>query len=127
MIQSGASPVTLIEEPSAEAGGADAAEDRLDEMRTMADRPLLAVMQASLSLIGFGFTIYQIFSDLAARAGVTAPNRSAGRLGLALLSLGLLLLASGLWGHARYSRGLEARRARLIAQGLLRASSTPRI
>ncbi len=105
-------------------GGLDPArseelEDELSSMQASSERLLLATMQCSLSLIGFGFTIYQIFSDVAAKTGLARANTMANRVGICLLGLGLILLAGGLWNNARASRLLNARRARLVARGLM--------
>jgi putative membrane protein len=78
-----------------------------------ADRLLLAVMQCSLSLIGFGFTIYQIFSDAAARTGLARPSPMARLVGLTLLILGLILLSGGLWGRLTIKQDLDGRWIRL--------------
>jgi putative membrane protein len=71
-----------------------------------AERILLSTMQTSLSLIGFGFTINQIFSDVAVKAGVAQSSPLGARVGLSLLVLGLLLLAGGLWSYLRTNRFL---------------------
>jgi uncharacterized membrane protein YidH (DUF202 family) len=76
-------------------------------------------MQCSLSLIGFGFTIYQIFSDAAAKTGIARASVMANRVGISLLALGLILLAGGLWTNLQTGRQLEARRVQLVAYGLL--------
>jgi uncharacterized membrane protein YidH (DUF202 family) len=91
--------------------------DRLRDMRMAADRILLAVMQTSLSLIGFGFTIYQIFSAAAQKAGIARETPVGMRLGLSLLVLGLILLSAGIWSRLQSERELRARRRRLVAQG----------
>ena len=90
-----------------------------DRTRWSLDGTLMSVVRTSLSLIGFGFTIYQVFSKASAlipRADVTGRN-----LGLALLTLGLALLIMGLISHSRSERALEQRRQRLQALGLLRS------
>jgi uncharacterized membrane protein YidH (DUF202 family) len=69
-----------------------------------AERILLSTMQTSLSLIGFGFTINQIFSDVALKAGVAQSSPLGARVGLSLLTLGLILLAGGLWSYVRAER-----------------------
>jgi uncharacterized membrane protein YidH (DUF202 family) len=97
-------------------------EDELVEMEINSERLLLATMQCSLSLIGFGFTIYQIFSDVAARTGFARASVLAESVGISLLGLGLILLAGGLWANAKTGRQLAARRARLVTRGLLSAT-----
>jgi uncharacterized membrane protein YidH (DUF202 family) len=94
-------------------------EDELAAMKMKSERLLLATMQCSLSLIGFGFTIYEIFSDVAARTGLARANLMGNRVGIALLGLGFILLAGGLWANARTGRQLVARRTQLITRGLM--------
>jgi putative membrane protein len=81
------------------------------------DRTLMAMVRTSLSLIGFGFTIYQVFgkaSRLLPDADVTGR-----RLGMALLVMGILLLTLGIRAHMRFDRELNRRRERLYALNLL--------
>jgi putative membrane protein len=66
-----------------------------------AERIMMQTVQTSLSLIGFGFTIAEFFSG----AAPGLPARPNARIvGEALLMLGLLLLALGIWTHAQYRR-----------------------
>jgi putative membrane protein len=89
--------------------------------RTMlgADRTLMAIVRTALSLIGFGFTINQVFRQLAAKGLLVGAERSGRRLGAALLALGVLLLVMGLISHIRFYRNLKQRRGRLLELGLL--------
>jgi putative membrane protein len=89
--------------------------------RTMmgADRTLMAIVRTALSLIGFGFTINQVFRQLAAKGLLVGGERSGRRLGASLLALGVLLLVMGLIGHVRFYRNLKQRRGRLLELGLL--------
>jgi uncharacterized membrane protein YidH (DUF202 family) len=104
---------------AADSGWERLPEDELVEMQTNGERLLLATMQCSLSLIGFGFTIYQIFGDAAARTGFARASLLANRVGISLLGLGIILLSGGLWANAKTGRQLAARRAQLAARGLL--------
>ena len=71
-----------------------------------AERIMMQTVQTSLSLIGFGFSITEFFSS----GGPVGRGTSNARIvGEALLVLGLLLLAMGIWSHARY-------RAHLVRQ-----------
>lgn len=117
MIQPRRGPAAVIEGQFRDPPSPDV--DKLDDMRMAADRILLATIQTSLSLIGFGFTLYQIFSEAAEKAGLARRSPVGTRLGLTLLGLGLILLAAGLWGHLLYKRDLDARRARLVAEGVV--------
>jgi uncharacterized membrane protein YidH (DUF202 family) len=74
-----------------------------------ADRIMMQVIQTSLSLIGFGFTINALFQSAVSRGLAPDSDASARRMGLALLSLGLLLLAMGIWNQARRLRLLANR------------------
>jgi len=81
---------------------------RLMAQHADAERMLLSTMQTALSLIGFGFTIDQIFSDAASKAGLVRASPLGARVGLSLLVLGLLLLVGGLWSYRRTTRFLAA-------------------
>jgi putative membrane protein len=92
-----------------------------------AERTLMAWNRTSLSLIGFGFTIYQFFDKLQeATAGANAPHPEAPRnLGLAFILVGTVGTLIALWQYwkiIRYLRGAEfepnGMRAGLPAWGL---------
>lgn len=83
------------------------------------DRTLMAIVRTALSMIGFGFTINQVFRQLAQRGIVVDAEHIGRRLGAALLALGILLLVMGLISHARFFLGLMRRRRRLIDLKLL--------
>ena len=85
------------------------------------DSTLMSVIRTSLSLIGFGFTIFQFFHTLNDRflegqIPPTAPRRFGG----ALILLGILLLALGIFGHMRETHSRRLRRKRLCEEGLIR-------
>jgi putative membrane protein len=84
-----------------------------------ADRTLMAIVRTALSLIGFGFTINQVFRQLADKGLLVGADKTGRRLGAALLALGVLLLVMGLIGHIRFYRNLKQRRRRLLELGLL--------
>jgi putative membrane protein len=91
-----------------------------DRTRMSADGNLMSTVRTSLSLIGFGFTIYQV---LGKASGVLPRASETGRnLGLAMLSLGLLVLATGIVSYAAYSRELARRRERLYDEGLMHSA-----
>jgi putative membrane protein len=80
--------------------------------RLSAERTLMAWNRTSLSLIGFGFTIYQFFDKFQeATAGPNAPHPEAPRnLGLALILVGTAGTLIALWQYwliVRYLRGDE--------------------
>ncbi|HTX48938.1 MAG TPA: DUF202 domain-containing protein, partial [Caulobacteraceae bacterium] len=84
-------------------------DERRDRAFVDADRIMMQVIQTSLSLIGFGITINALFQSAVARGIAPATDKSLQRLGLALLVLGLLLLAMGIWNQARRLRVLANR------------------
>jgi putative membrane protein len=90
-----------------------------------AERIMMQTVQTSLSLIGFGFTITEFFSGKGLGVGAVPRARVVGE---ALLVLGLLLLAMGLWTHTRYRqrvvRQIRRTGARSTAFGL-RLRDTP--
>jgi uncharacterized membrane protein YidH (DUF202 family) len=83
-----------------------------------ADRTLMAVIRTSLSLIGFGFTIYQAFQKLR-EAGVIAHAGAPRNFGLSLVMLGVLLLIGGIWRHAQFAMELRGLRVRMAQDGLI--------
>jgi putative membrane protein len=89
-----------------------------ERTRMSSDRTLMSTVRTSLSLIGFGFTIHEVFS----RATGLFPHAdvSGRRLGLALLVMGVLMLAMGIITHSLFDRALGARRERLYELRLLR-------
>lgn len=84
------------------------------------DRTLMAVVRTSLALIGFGFTIFEFFrklSEYALPKGL--PTEAPRRFGFALITLGLVLLISGIFSHLREASARRSRRQRLFDQGLI--------
>jgi putative membrane protein len=104
--------------------------DQLASMRTelsyhrnrlAADRTMMAIMRTSLSLIGFGFTIYTFFTNFitgASSRGILPPQAPT-RFGLALILIGVALLVLGIIGDYRYMQRIKAQRALLVARGML--------
>src|SRR5262245_50148072 len=66
--------------------------------RLAAERTLMAWVRTSISLIGFGFTIYQFFARLGTMEGVAAPREPhlARYFSLALIAAGTLGLCVSL-------------------------------
>ncbi len=88
-----------------------------------ADRTLMSVIRTSLSLISFGFTIYQFFERMSETKAVTAGSGQARRFGLSLVLLGLVMLLLGIGYHLAFMKGLRGEREMLRAQGLIHAES----
>ena len=90
--------------------------------RMSADRTLMSVIRTSLSLISFGFTIYQVFEKL--RDAGTITHAGAPRnFGVALVLLGVVMLAIGIVYHVQFMVGLRRERAAMAAEGLVHAES----
>ena len=90
------------------------AEERTDLalLRTIvaSERTLMAWIRTSLSMIGFGFTIYKFFqylpSEIAA-GNVRRPN-APRNLGLTLIALGTLALSAATWQHWHFLKEIGA-------------------
>ncbi|MGH7585401.1 MAG: YidH family protein [Gemmatimonadales bacterium] len=90
--------------------------------RLSADRTLMSVMRTSLSLIGFGFTIYQVFQKLQ-ESEVLSGARAARNFGVTLVALGIGMLVVGIVYHVRFMVGLREERASMKAAGLIHGES----
>ena len=87
-----------------------------------ADRTLMSVMRTSLSLISFGFTIFQIFEKL--RDHEVIKHAASGRnFGVALVALGILMLIGGIIYHIQFMIGLRNERTAMRDAGLIHAQS----
>ncbi len=77
--------------------------------RLASERPLRAALRTSLSLIGFGFTIYKFFESVRTTLGEGGPIRVHGprRLGLTLVALGVLVLVGGACQHWLFLKSLR--------------------
>ncbi len=91
--------------------------------RMAADRTLMAVMRTSLSLIGFGFTIFQFFQKLK-ESGTIQGDHAARRFGTALVVLGVALLIGGIGYHVAYMTDLRRTREKMRLEGLVHAQTT---
>ncbi len=90
--------------------------------RLGADRTLMAVIRTSLSLIGFGFTIYQVFQKLY-DAHVLTRAQAPRNFGQALVLLGISALVLGIFYHVNFMLELRRMRQRLKAEGLIHAET----
>jgi putative membrane protein len=94
-----------------------------ERTRMSADRTLFSIERTSLSLIGFGFTIFQFFRrlrEMGEAAAAAVPTQAPRNFGLALVFLGVGLLAVGIWNQIAFMTDLRRRRAELVGEGLLR-------
>jgi putative membrane protein len=90
--------------------------------RTMmsTDRTLMSAARTSISLLGFGFTIFQFFHVLNDKfLNSKLPPEAPRRFGGSLILLGMILLAMALWFHRREVLALRTRRQNLFEQGLI--------
>lgn len=89
--------------------------------RLAADRTLMAIVRTSLSMIGFGFTIYTFATNFIKREGALGllPQQAPTRFALTLIFLGVLLLTLGILNHYQYMRSLRTQRQDFITEGLL--------
>lgn len=90
--------------------------------RLSADRTLMSVIRTSLSLIGFGFTIFQFFDKLR-QAEVFTRAHAPRNFGIALVSLGIALLVLGIFYHIGFMIGLRKERQRMTSEGLIHGES----
>lgn len=94
----------------------------LQRTRMSADRTLMSVISTSLALISFGFTIFQVFQKLyeqSVLSSVDAPRN----FGLALVALGIGMIAVGIVYHIWFMYGLRKTRKTLKAAGLVHGES----
>ena len=86
--------------------------------RLAEDRTLMAVIRTALSLIGFGFNIFQFFQRLREQDVITkaaAPRN----FGVALVALGIVMLLLGLGYHVQFMLGLRKLRESMREEGLI--------
>ncbi len=87
-----------------------------------ADRTLLAVIRTSLSLIGFGFTIFQVFQRLY-EAQILKRAQAPRNFGMALVFLGVAMLVLGIAYHVKFMFDLRRLREEMKADQLIHAKS----
>ncbi len=88
-----------------------------------ADRTLMSVIRTSVSLISFGFTIYQFFEKVQQQAPNELHVRAPRNFGESLIYLGVAMVAVGITYHIQFMRGLRNERKTLAAEGLIHAES----
>ncbi|MGE4303352.1 MAG: YidH family protein [Novosphingobium sp.] len=94
----------------------------LQRTRMAADRTLMAEIRTSLSMIAFGFTLYETFRRFAQAMDVAGSN-APRNFGLSLIVLGLLILSGGIWRHIQFANELRARRKELVTDILIHGDS----
>jgi len=89
--------------------------------RCAADRTLMAIMRTSLSMIGFGFTLYTFTTNFINRDGAAGllAQQAPTRFALTMICLGVLLMTLGIFSHYRFMMAVRGQRASFIAEGLL--------
>ena len=92
--------------------------------RLAEDRTLMAVIRTSLSLIGFGFTIFQFFARLRESNTLLSGSQAPRQFGLALVFLGVGMLALGILYHVRFMLALRRTRNEMVADGLVHGESS---
>jgi putative membrane protein len=90
--------------------------------RMSADRTLMAVIRTSLSLIGFGFTIFQVFQKLH-EAQIVKRAQAARNFGQMLVVLGIAALVMGIAYHVRFMAELRRFREEMRVDGLIHGES----
>src|SRR5439155_365073 len=80
------------------------------------------IVNTSLSLIGFGFTIFQVFQR-AHEAQILRSSEAPRHFGEALVWLGLAMLIVGIVYHVMFMLGLRREREMQKADGLVHAES----
>lgn len=90
--------------------------------RMAADGTLMGVIRTSLSLISFGFTIYQVFNKLK-DSGILKGAAASRNFGVSLVLLGIGMLVLGIIYHLQFMRGLRRVRAEMKAGALVHAES----
>ena len=90
--------------------------------RMSADRTLMSVMRTALSLIGFGFTIFQFFQKMR-DADVLQRVNAPRNFGMALVVIGIAMLALGILYHIQFMTSLRKTREEMRAEGLIHGES----
>ena len=87
-----------------------------------ADRTLMSVIRTSLSLISFGFTIFQFFRGLQGD-NVLRASRAPRNFGLTLVWLGVAMVGVGILFHIQFMLGLRQQRSDMKRAGLIHGES----
>src|SRR5512134_2350032 len=90
--------------------------------RMSADRTLMSVIRTALSMIGFGFTIHQVFQK-AVDATLLRHADAPRSFGIALVALGIGMLAIGIVYHLQFMVALRRTRDEMKTEGLIHGDS----
>lgn len=90
-----------------------------ERTRMAADNSQMSAQRTSLSLVGFGFTIFSFFHQYADTPQGAAIFDRARNFSLTLVILGVILNAGGLYLAFRHFQDLRVRRRALSDRGLL--------
>lgn len=118
-VDTGGCTMGLDETPPEDRGTA-LAEERtalaIQRTSMAAERSLMAWVRTSLSMIGFGFSIYKFFQYLPEEiaAGNIRRPQAPRNLGLTLIALGTLALAAATWQHWTFLKTVRASQARHV-------------
>jgi putative membrane protein len=83
----------------------------------------MSVIRTSLSLITFGFTIFQFFQRLQEKNILKGNSHAARNFGMALVYLGVAMVLVGIIYHVQFMLGLRGERADMNLEGLIHAQS----
>lgn len=73
-----------------------------------AERTLMAWIRTSISMIGFGFTIYKFFQYLREGEHIATHQNAPRNLGMAFIILGTLALLASIWQHREFMKRIDA-------------------
>ena len=82
----------------------------------------MSVIRTSLSLISFGFTIFQVFQKLQDRK-LLSGSAPARNFGMMLVVLGIAMLVLGILYHVRFMLGLRVERRAMVQDKLVHGQS----
>jgi putative membrane protein len=71
-------------------------------------RTLLSWVRTSVSMIGFGFTIYNFYSGFFEQLGSSRVDTAARNLGLALVGFGTLAMVIAVWNYCSLNQYLAS-------------------
>lgn len=83
----------------------------------------MSVIRTSLSLISFGFTIFQFFRHLQDQKLLGAA-RAPRNFGITLVWLGIAMIAVGILFHIQFMLGLRRQRNDMKREGLIHGESS---